>query len=58
MSDTRGARFAPRTLVLALLCAAAPAPQARAHDARPAYLQISETSPGSYYVRLVRRICG
>ena len=50
MSATRGARLAPRTLVLALLCAAAPAPQARAHDARPAYLQIAETSPGRYSV--------
>jgi hydrogenase/urease accessory protein HupE len=50
VSARHPARLAPRTLLLALLCAAAPAPHAGAHDARPAYLQISETSPGRYSV--------
>jgi hydrogenase/urease accessory protein HupE len=43
-------RFARRVTALALLCAFIPAPQARAHDARPAYLQITETSAGRYTV--------
>jgi hydrogenase/urease accessory protein HupE len=43
-------RRALRSLLLALLGAAALAPHARAHDARPAYLQIDETAPGRYSV--------
>ena len=39
---TRGARC----VALALLCALAPAPRRRAHEARPAYLEIDETAPG------------
>ncbi|MEX2205584.1 MAG: HupE/UreJ family protein [Myxococcota bacterium] len=42
---------ARRAIAVALLCALAlAAPLARAHDARPAYLQITETSRGLYTV--------
>jgi len=50
VSSNRGFRFAKRVTALALLCALIPAPPARAHDARPAYLQIAETSAGHYTV--------
>ena len=46
----RAFRLTPRLTALALLCAFIPAPPARAHDARPAYLQITETSKGRYTV--------
>jgi len=46
----RAFRLAPCMTALALLCAFIPARQARAHDARPAYLQITETSKGRYTV--------
>jgi hydrogenase/urease accessory protein HupE len=43
---------AARALAFALCCAAALwlAPAARAHDSRPAYLEITETTPGHYTV--------
>lgn len=43
-------RTAARVFALASLFALAPFPRAEAHDARPAYLQIDETSPGRYSV--------
>ena len=50
MSPSEKTHAALRALVVALLCAALPAPQARAHDARPAYLELTEISPGRYSV--------
>jgi len=50
VSAARALRIAPRVTALALLCALIGALQARAHDARPAYLQITETSNGRYTV--------
>jgi hydrogenase/urease accessory protein HupE len=50
VNSNRGFRFAKRVTALALLCALIPAPRAGAHDARPAYLQITETSAGHYTV--------
>ena len=43
-------RTSARVLALSLLCALAPLSRAEAHDARPAYLQIDETTPGRYGV--------
>lgn len=48
MSATRALVLAAAWL--ALLLALLPAPPARAHDARPAYLEIRETAPGHYTV--------
>jgi hydrogenase/urease accessory protein HupE len=45
---SRLARAALRSLVGLLLAWIAAAPAARAHESRPAYLEIEETAPGSY----------
>jgi len=45
---SRHARPAARLLVGLLLAGFAAAPAARAHESRPAYLEIEETAPGSY----------
>jgi hypothetical protein len=41
---------AARVLALSLLCALAALSRAEAHEARPAYLQIDEATPGLYSV--------
>jgi len=43
-------RTAARVVALSLLCALAPLSHAEAHESRPAYLQIDETTPGRYSV--------
>lgn len=48
MSAGAAPRTAARVLALSLLCALAALSRAEAHEARPAYLQIEETTPGRY----------
>jgi len=50
VSASAALRRAARLLALSMLCALAPIPRADAHESRPAYLQIDETTPGRYSV--------
>lgn len=50
MSACAALRTAASVLVLSILCALLSPPRAEAHEARPAYLQIDETTPGRYSV--------
>ncbi len=50
MSARTATRTAARAVALLVLCVLAPLSRAEAHEARPAYLQIDETTPGRYSV--------